>query len=132
VKISTIRPIYVESFPTALEDGILYVSRQFSSACHRCCCGCGTKIVTPLRSTEYRLIDVRGQVSLYPSVGNWNHSCRSHYVIRNGRVIRAGTMGAAEIEEGRERDEAEKRAYYSRPAPSWLPYIWSLLKNLLR
>jgi hypothetical protein len=132
VKISTIRPIYVESFPKTLEDGILYVSRQFSSACHRCCCGCGTKIVTPLRSTEYRLTDVRGQLSLYPSVGNWNHPCRSHYVIRNGKVIRAGAMGEAEIEEGRERDEAEKRAYYSQPAASWFTYIWNLVKSLRR
>ena len=124
--------MYVESFPKALEEGVLYVSRQFNSACHRCCCGCGTKIVTPLRPTEYRLTDVGGKVSLYPSVGNWSHACRSHYVIRNGRVIRAGAMGQAEIDEGRALDEAEKRAYYSQPTQVWLSHTWNWIKRLLR
>jgi hypothetical protein len=132
VRISTIRSRYVESFPKTLEDGVLYISRQFATACHRCCCGCGTKIVTPLRPTEYRLTDVRGQVSLYPSVGNWSHACRSHYVIRNGQVIRAGAMGEAEIDGGRALDEAEKRAYYSRPTQSWLTHMWTWIKSLLR
>lgn len=122
--------MYVESFPKALEDGVLYISRPFCTACHRCCCGCGTKIVTPLRHTEYRLMDVDGRVSLYPSVGNWNHPCRSHYVIRNGHVIRAGDMSQQKIDEGRLLDEAEKCAYYSKLAQSWLSDIWKWIKGL--
>lgn len=123
MRIRTIRPVYVDSFPKVLDEGVLYISRQFSTACHRCCCGCGTKIVTPLRQTEYRLTDFAGRVSLYPSVGNWNHPCRSHYVIRNGQVLRAGAMDQAEIDEGRARDEAGKRAYYSQRSQSWLTHI---------
>jgi hypothetical protein len=111
---------------------VLYISRQFRTACHRCCCGCGTKIVTPLRPTEYSLTDVGGRISLYPSVGNWNHPCRSHYVIRNGQVIRAGAMGQAEIDEGRALDQAEKRAYYSRRPQSWLANIWNWIKRWFR
>jgi hypothetical protein len=132
VRISTIRPINVASFPRTLEDGVLYISRQFSTACHRCCCGCGTKIVTPLRPTEYRVTHFGGGVSLYPSIGNWNHPCQSHYVIHNGQVIRAGAMGQAEIDEGRAYDEAEKRDYYSQPAQSWLTDIWNWIKSLFR
>jgi hypothetical protein len=132
VKINSVRPAYVESFPKTMEDGVLYISPQFSTACHRCCCGCGIKIVTPLRPTEYQLTDVGGRVSLYPSVGNWNHPCRSHYVIRHGQVIPAGVMDQAEIDEGRALDEAEKRAYYPRPTQSWVTHIWSWVKNLFR
>jgi Family of unknown function (DUF6527) len=123
--------VYVESFPKTLEDGVLYISRQFNTACHRCCCGCGTKIITPLRPTEYRLTDVGERVSLYPSVGNWNHPCQSHYVICNGQVLRAGPMGQAEIDEGRAHDEAEKRAYYSQPAQIWLTDVWKWIKSFL-
>jgi hypothetical protein len=119
MKTATLRPLYVESFPKVLEDGVLYISRSFSTACHLCCCGCGTRIVTPIRPTEYRLADADGRVSLYPSVGNWNHSCQSHYVIRNGRVIEAEHMGREKIEEGRAQDEAEKRAYYARAKRPW-------------
>lgn len=129
MRINTIKPVYVESFPKVLDDGILYVSRKFSTACHRCCCGCGTKIVTPLRPTEYRLIDAGGRVSLYPSVGNWNHPCRSHYVIRNGQVIQAGAMGQADIDKGRAHDDAEKRAHYARPARSGRD-VWGWIKHL--
>lgn len=132
MRISTIRPIYVESFPKTLEDGVLYISRQFSTACHRCCCGCGTKIVTPIRPTEYRLTEVGGRVSLYPSIGNWNHPCQSHYVIRNGQVVRAGALGQAEIDEGRAYDEAEKRAYYSQPAQSWFTDVLNWIKSFFR
>lgn len=130
MRINAIRPVYVESFPKALEDGILYVSRKFSTACHRCCCGCGIKIVTPLRPTEYRLTDAGGRVSLYPSVGNWNHPCRSHYVIRNGQVIKAGAMGQADIDKGRADDDAEKRAHYARPAQSRGWDVWSWIRRL--
>jgi hypothetical protein len=132
MRIGTIRPVYVESFPKTLEDGVLYISRPFGTACHRCCCGCGTKIVTPLRPTEYRLIDSGGRVSLYPSVGNWNHSCQSHYVIRNGQVVPAGSMNDSEIAEGRVHDEREKRAYYVPTNRSSLEDFCAWLQSLFR
>lgn len=132
MKISAIRPLYVESFPKILEDGVLYISKKFSTACHQCCCGCGTKIVTPIRPTEYRLTETSGRISIYPSIGNWNHPCQSHYVIRNGRVIRAGSMEETEIEKGRAFDEAEKRAYFERPSRPQQIGFWDWLKNLFR
>jgi hypothetical protein len=42
------QPEHVEFIPKALEDGVLYISTKYRTASHRCCCGCGTKIVTPL------------------------------------------------------------------------------------
>ena len=132
MRVSSIRLAYVDSFPKTLQDGVLYISQRFSTACHRCCCGCGAKIVTPLRPTEYSLTDVGGRVSLFPSVGNWSHPCRSHYVIRNGQVIRAGAMSQAEIDKGRALDETEKRTYYSRPTRSWFMKIRNWIKSLFR
>ena len=119
MSIRKIRAVYVRSFPKTLEDGVLYISRRFSSACHRCCCGFGTKTVTPIRRTEYRLIDTGGRVSLYPSIGNWNHPCQAHYVIRDGKVLAAGNMTRSEIAEGHASDEAEKRACYSKVVEPW-------------
>jgi hypothetical protein len=129
MRIDAITPVYVESFPNTLEEGIIYISRRFRTACHLCCCGCGTKIVTPLRQTEYSLTDNNGRISLYPSVGNWNHPCRSHYVIRHGQVIPAGNMAQADIDRGRARDEAEKRTYYGHKAPSGFESLWNWIKS---
>jgi Family of unknown function (DUF6527) len=97
----SIRPEYVESFPKVLEEGVIYVSRRFRTACHSCCCGCGTKIVTPIRPTEYSLSERGGLVTLHPSVGNWNYPCQSHYVIRDNQILWAGNMTRAQIKKGR-------------------------------
>ena len=125
-----IRPLYVQSFPKTLENGILYISREFGTACHLCCCGCGAKIVTPLRPTEYRLSYSDGRVSLFPSIGNWNHPCKSHYLIHNGRVTRARAMDQLEIDEGRVFDEAEKHAYFLQSDHSWLIRMWNAIKSV--
>jgi|SRR5579859_6369003 len=117
--LNVIRPEYVESFPKILEDGVLYISKKFQTSCHRCCCGCGTKIVTPIRPTEYRLTDQDGRISLHPSIGNWNHPCQSHYVIRDNKVLWAEKMLPDEIKHGRARDDAEKAAYFGAKKESW-------------
>ena len=70
MKAQSMRPEYVEFIPPKLEDGVIYISKKFRTASHRCCCGCGTKIVTPLRETEYKLTERGGLVSLHPSIGN--------------------------------------------------------------
>lgn len=131
MKVNTIRPQYVESFPSDLEDGVLYISRKFRTACHRCCCGCGTKIITPIRPTEYRLTDCGGIISLYPSVGNWNHPCESHYLIRDNRVLWAEGMSKAEIVRGREMDDAEKSAYFAKRQGGWWRNVWTWIMRLL-
>jgi hypothetical protein len=69
---------------------------------------------------------------MHPSIGNWSHPCRSHYVIRNGRVIQAEDMSLAEIDAGRAFDDAEKRIYYSRSARRGRRHFWPWLKNWFR
>ena len=131
MKAHTIRPQYVEFIPKVLEDGVLYISRTYRTASHRCCCGCGTKIVTPLRATEYRLIERDGAVSLHPSIGNWNHPCQSHYWLRENRVVWAGPMSRVDIQRGRIQDDALKVDYFANTAWPWWRRAWSRLKHWL-
>lgn len=129
LRAQSVRPEYVEFIPKALEDGVLYISRKFKTASHPCCCGCGTKIVTPLRETEYSLIDRRGVISLHPSIGNWIHPCQSHYWIRDNRVLWAGAMSRAEIHLGRACDDAIKKAYFAKVAWPWWRRLASRLNH---
>ena len=135
MKVRVIQPQYVEAIPRELAEGVLYVSGRFGTAAHLCCCGCGTKIVTPLRPTEFELVDEGGTVSLYPSVGNWNHPCRSHYWIRSNVVIEAGRMTPAEIQRGRDHDDSLKASYFSETQQPWvnraITWIGRILNHLL-
>lgn len=131
MKVSTIRPSYVDSFPKVLENGVLYISRRFSTAAHLCACGCGTKIVTPLRPTEYSLYENQGKVTIVPSIGNWNHPCRAHYIIQDGRIRWADQWSEAQIAQGRARDAVEKRQYFGTESRPWWMDLWRWIKNLL-
>lgn len=103
---------FVEYVPDELEDGMLYVSIPFATASHRCCCGCGQEVVTPLTPTDWSLVFDGETVSLTPSIGNWSFKCRSHYWIQKGRVIWARTWTDREIDAGRSFDALAKDHHY--------------------
>lgn len=92
---------FIEFIPEVLDEGILYVSIAHGTAVHRCCCGCGREVVTPLTPTDWKLIFDGETVSLHPSIGNWNFPCRSHYWITKNRIEWAPSWGqeAERIEE---------------------------------
>jgi hypothetical protein len=123
----SVRPQYVHYVPETLDSGVLYISKKFMTASHLCCCGCGIKIVTPFSPTEYELTEIDNEVSLHPSIGNWNHPCQSHYLIKRNAVIWVGRMSRAEIEAGRALDAALRDAYYGEPVPSgWRALLLSI------
>lgn len=131
MRAETLKPQYVEFMPKTLLKGTLYISKEFEIASHLCCCGCRTKIVTPLHDTEYRLTERAGLVSLHPSIGNWNHPCQSHYWIRNNRVVWAAPMSRIEIDSGRRRDERLQDAYYAqKPLTPWWRSAWERITRL--
>lgn len=134
MRMQAIRPVHVDFMPKSFEEGVLYISMKYRTASHRCCCGCGTRIVTPLRDTEYELIQHEGSISLYPSIGNWNHPCQSHYWIRNNRVIWCARMNRDEIQRGRAGDDALKNAYFGEPSPiqPWWRRALEALRRLFR
>lgn len=112
MKVSQLKPEFVEFIPEVLKDGTLYISGRYSTATHKCCCGCGEEVVTPLSPTDWALTMNGDQVTLHPSIGNWSFACRSHYLIRNNRVVWAGSMTKQQIEKGRKKDRAAKKAYF--------------------
>jgi hypothetical protein len=110
-----IRPEFVRFVPDVLESGVLYISVQYATAVHACACGCAEKVVTPIRPTDWSLIWDGETISLRPSIGNWSLPCRSHYWIRENRIIWATGWSQQEIEAGREQDRLAREAYNSRP-----------------
>lgn len=98
-----------------MEDGVLYISEEFETAGHKCCCGCGEKVVTPLNPAKWRLTkSVNGAVSLYPSIGNWKFACQSHYWIKENRVINAGMMSKQKIEAVKVKDKRDNQRYIAQ------------------
>lgn len=116
----TIEVEFVESFPDPLAEGVLYVSMPYASAAHRCCCGCGNTVHSRLSPSDWSLTYDGRTVSLSPSIGNWNFPCRSHYWIRNNRVLwdrkwsdeRIGALKRAE--HSPESGTRKKRGFWSR------------------
>ena len=76
----------VEHVPDDPEEGVLYVSMAYSTAVHKCCCGCGREVVTPLGPEDWRFSCEGDLATLDPSVGN-GRTCGSHYWVRKGEVI---------------------------------------------
>ena len=81
------RPEFVEFIPENLKPGVLYISIEYSTASHLCPCGCGQKVITPIRPDQWTLTWDGETVSLSPSIGNWGFSCKSHYWIRENMII---------------------------------------------
>lgn len=104
--------------PATLEPGLIYVSDEFGVAVHLCACSCGDKVVTPLSPTEWELTGGANSPALWPSIGNWQSPCRSHYIIRQGRVLWQPRWTAEEIDAGRRAEEKRDRAYYVGEAHS--------------
>jgi hypothetical protein len=71
---------------------------------HRCCCGCGLEVVTPLNPAKWKLLEDDGKVSLFPSIGNWSFPCQSHYWIDENKICWARGMPKWQIERVRDRD----------------------------
>jgi hypothetical protein len=109
---------FVDYIPDALKEGTVYVCVPFATAVHKCCCGCGNEVVTPLSPTDWKLIFDGQSISLDPSVGNWSFPCQSHYWIRRNKVVWARRWSQKEIEVGRAHDRLAKKSYFdSTEAP---------------
>ncbi|MGV3581652.1 MAG: DUF6527 family protein [Methylophilus sp.] len=101
-------PKYVDYIPEQLADDHLYICEQYKTVAHKCCCGCGEEVITPLSPAEWSIRKEGNTVTLHPSIGNWSFKCQSHYWIRKNQVIWAKAMSQQEIQEVRARDAADK------------------------
>lgn len=113
MRIDAVTPQQVELAPKPLVAGVLYVSDKYRVAIHLCCCGCGEKVVTPLSPVEWQL-QLHGSIAtLHPSIGNAT-PCRSHYWIRQNRVVWVPRMTSKQIEYVQKRDRASLEMMYAR------------------
>ena len=115
MKLRYLHPEFVEFIPDVLETGVLYISTPYATASHLCACGCGQKVVTPIRPTDWTMIWDGESVELYPSIGNWNLPCRSHYWIRSGgRIEWAGDWSDTMVAKARAKGRAEKSRFFAK------------------
>ena len=106
---------FVEFVPDELEAGVLYISLAYRTVSHRCCCGCGSEVITPISPVGWQITFNGEAVSLYPSIGNWSFACRSHYWIRENCVTWAPLWSDAEIVARRDNDRRAYQSHFDRP-----------------
>lgn len=75
---------FMPDFET-FEDNVIYISDKYGTAIHKCICGCGEKVVTPLSKNMWQYqIDANDKISMQPSVGNYQQPCNTHYIFYKG------------------------------------------------
>ena len=105
MRASSIKPKFVDRIPQTLDEGVLYISEKFSTSAHNCCCGCGSKVVLPLKPGKWSIKRSGDRVSLSPSVGNWSLICQSHYWIQENAVRWSGQFTESQIRANRASDK---------------------------
>ena len=121
-----------------MEEGVVYVSIPFATAVHRCCCGCGNQVVTPLDPDLWQLtFDGKG-ISLSPSIGNWGFQCGAHYWIRRNQVLWTSRWygeakeGSCSRGNGRHRKKTPQPGRtLSRSPMGFPPRLWRFLTTRL-
>lgn len=91
MKINELEPIYCEFIPDELQEGKIYIAREYGTAIHLCCCGCKNRASTrlmPFWNNGWTLTENAGKVTLRPSIGNFNGESpyHAHYYITENRI----------------------------------------------
>jgi len=94
-----------ERFPDELKTGKFYYSPDFRSSVHLCACGCGSRVVLPIKPAGWQLIQAARSFTISPSVGNREFACRSHYLIEGGRIVWLASMSDREVQASRAQDK---------------------------
>lgn len=108
----TIAFAFVDLVPKELDERTLYISVKYKNAIHKCPCGCGNRVVTPISPTGWALTFNGASVSLHPSIGSWALPCRSHYWIEKNRIRWSREWSEQEVQDARHRERREKQEYY--------------------
>lgn len=129
IRTARLQHVFVEFIPESLDPGKLYISLEFATASHQCCCGCGREVVTPLSPNDWQMTFDGESISLSPSIGNWKFRCQSHYFVRRGQIIEAPSWD--KTHKSQERDDDLTTDDANTPV-GWLQSFWRKLfvKNL--
>lgn len=107
-----LKPVFVDFIPSEVVTGSIYISIKFSTATHKCACGCGSEVVTPLSPTDWKMTYDGKTITLYPSIGNWSFKCKSHYWVRQNRIDWAENWSSVDISKNRAYDRSQKEKYF--------------------
>lgn len=114
MKIKRYKCNFVRYIPDKIEDGIVYVSIDYNTMSHKCACGCGNEVVTPISPSGWSLTYDGKTISINPSIGNFSFLCKSHYFIHKNMVVWAREYDKKQIEKARCFDEKQRLAYYKK------------------
>src|ERR1700729_2292396 len=89
---------FVDLLPSELVEGIVYVSLEHRTVVHKCCSGCGERVVLNLSPAGWKLTFDGETISLSPSIGNGSLECNSHYWIRQNKVEWSSPLSAGETQ----------------------------------
>lgn len=112
MKINSLTHEFVTAIPEKVQEGTIYISLEYATAIHKCFCGCGHEVVTPISPTDWKVTFDGVSVSLSPSIGNWSFACQSHYWIDRNRVRWAAPMTKEQIAAVRMSDRRNKERQY--------------------
>lgn len=105
---------FVEFMPDDIQEGMIYISLEYKSVIHKCACGCGKEVNTPLHPTGWKMIYNGDAISLKPSIGNWSFDCKSHYWITDNYVEWSAKWSEEKIQNVRKFEDYERQEYYKK------------------
>lgn len=126
---------FVEYIPEQIEERTIYISMEYGTAVHKCACGCGEEVVTPLTPHDWTLIYNGESISLRPSIGNWSLKCQSHYWITEDKIEWAHKWSKDKINKNRKQDSLNKKKYFNsktqkkESSKSRLQTFWQKIKQ---
>ena len=120
--------------PDKFEQGVLYVSDEFQTAGHLCACGCGNKVWTPIKPAEWSFMMGKNGPSLKPSIGNGQLDCRSHYIIRNGKILWLNPITGEDTKFDLATANIRREKYYKNlyPKQGFFSKITNWIKHFLK
>ena len=105
---------FVDLIPDVIEDGVLYISTTYATATHRCGCGCGEIVVTPIRPEWWTLTWDGKTVTMDPSIGSWSLPCKSHYWIKEDKMVWVRKWDDLKTMGDSTKDRLSKIRYYEK------------------
>lgn len=114
MKTSQYRYEFVRYIPENILEGVVYISIEYNTVSHKCACGCGKEVVTPLSPGGWSFTYDGRTISLSPSIGNFSFACKSHYFITRSAVLWARNYDKRQIEKARTIDEKQRRKHYDQ------------------
>lgn len=120
---------FVDFIPDTISEGILYISIKYNTAVHLCPCGCKREVITPISPFNWELIYNGARVTLYPSIGNWDIPCQSHYWVIDNEIIWSRKWSKSEIYNNRLFDNKSRDLYFENNNTKDDKSLFSRLKN---